>query len=102
MIRRPPRSTLFPYTTLFRSEARTRQAGTGLRLGLRLPGAGPRFARHAEAAEDQPRLPEEGHRPDGRAGLSVAGRAGVFIGRPRRRGAACRIQEAVEDRGKEP
>src|SRR2546430_11899068 len=23
MIRRPPRSTLFPYTTLFRSEART-------------------------------------------------------------------------------
>src|SRR5258707_13298332 len=24
MIRRPPRSTLFPYTTLFRSEARTR------------------------------------------------------------------------------
>src|SRR2546425_4898005 len=25
MIRRPPRSTLFPYTTLFRSEARRRQ-----------------------------------------------------------------------------
>src|SRR5256885_6679830 len=24
MIRRPPRSTLFPYTTLFRSEARSR------------------------------------------------------------------------------
>src|SRR2546430_8842911 len=24
MIRRPPRSTLFPYTTLFRSESRTR------------------------------------------------------------------------------
>src|SRR2546423_11932459 len=24
MIRRPPRSTLFPYTTLFRSETRTR------------------------------------------------------------------------------
>src|SRR5258708_25962247 len=30
MIRRPPRSTLFPYTTLFRSvrEARTRRGGT--------------------------------------------------------------------------
>src|SRR5256885_6032833 len=27
MIRRPPRSTLFPYTTLFRSEARIRQQG---------------------------------------------------------------------------
>src|SRR2546430_12574205 len=32
MIRRPPRSTLFPYTTLFRSSAR----------GQRRPGAGPR------------------------------------------------------------
>src|SRR5256885_16327343 len=27
MIRRPPRSTLFPYTTLFRSQARARQHG---------------------------------------------------------------------------
>src|SRR3712207_8939087 len=27
MIRRPPRSTLFPYTTLFRSRARRRVAG---------------------------------------------------------------------------
>src|SRR5688572_31206265 len=27
MIRRPPRSTLFPYTTLFRSPARRRPAG---------------------------------------------------------------------------
>src|SRR2546430_3565407 len=27
MIRRPPRSTLFPYTTLFRSELRARLAG---------------------------------------------------------------------------
>src|SRR3712207_7240380 len=28
MIRRPPRSTLFPYTTLFRSELGGRQGGT--------------------------------------------------------------------------
>src|SRR5438445_4955905 len=27
MIRRPPRSTLFPYTTLFRSKQRSRSAG---------------------------------------------------------------------------
>src|SRR5258706_4783474 len=27
MIRRPPRSTLFPYTTLFRSKLRTRDSG---------------------------------------------------------------------------
>src|SRR5256886_13791024 len=38
MIRRPPRSTLFPYTTLFRSAARTNQflqAGDGCRTPLR-------------------------------------------------------------------
>src|SRR5438309_7833767 len=29
MIRRPPRSTLFPYTTLFRSRARPRAPGRG-------------------------------------------------------------------------
>src|SRR2546430_7126787 len=41
MIRRPPRSTLFPYTTLFRSGVRTRVgcAGDG-RLGAALHGAG--------------------------------------------------------------
>src|SRR5689334_23571134 len=35
MIRRPPRSTLFPYTTLFRSRPRDggRRAGRGRRLG---------------------------------------------------------------------
>src|SRR5256885_8498775 len=34
MIRRPPRSTLFPYTTLFRSDPQQRQ-GHQLRRGLR-------------------------------------------------------------------
>src|ERR1041384_5558950 len=32
MIRRPPRSTLFPYTTLFRSAGRAREARRGRRL----------------------------------------------------------------------
>src|SRR5256885_4415517 len=38
MIRRPPRSTLFPYTTLFRSEDRARDRGPDRlqRRGLRL------------------------------------------------------------------
>src|SRR5438552_12725418 len=31
MIRRPPRSTLFPYTTLFRSSAQARRAAPGER-----------------------------------------------------------------------
>src|SRR3989475_11919004 len=40
MIRRPPRSTLFPYTTLFRSRALVRadRVDRGLRSHLRLPG----------------------------------------------------------------
>src|SRR5256885_11590210 len=32
MIRRPPRSTLFPYTTLFRSQASTSTSGTSALL----------------------------------------------------------------------
>src|SRR3712207_8158483 len=36
MIRRPPRSTLFPYTTLFRSDE-----GAGARLGVRPEGLDP-------------------------------------------------------------
>src|SRR3712207_7026608 len=42
MIRRPPRSTLFPYTTLFRSARRGLPGGGGpVRLGPPLRGAGP-------------------------------------------------------------
>src|SRR3712207_8602218 len=36
MIRRPPRSTLFPYTTLFRSLSRNCGHGVALRLGYQL------------------------------------------------------------------
>src|SRR2546422_3423112 len=35
MIRRPPRSTLFPYTTLFRSSPRGRRTGDPARLANR-------------------------------------------------------------------
>src|SRR3712207_8061801 len=38
MIRRPPRSTLFPYTTLFRSRGVVGQAGDLLDVGLQLVG----------------------------------------------------------------
>src|SRR2546430_8008480 len=55
MIRRPPRSTLFPYTTLFRSKghrhvgARWCDAATGLSAAVRLVGnaIGARVARDA-------------------------------------------------------
>src|SRR5258707_8029187 len=55
MIRRPPRSTLFPYTTLFRS-----QEGLGHRRGRGQPGARRRRSRGHEAAE---RLLEERRPP---------------------------------------
>src|SRR2546425_7514642 len=40
MIRRPPRSTLFPYTTLFRSQRRAR--GTTCEAAARADGGSPR------------------------------------------------------------
>src|SRR2546422_7888841 len=45
MIRRPPRSTLFPYTTLFRSPAALRAAGPTY-----APGAGPGARGHVAYA----------------------------------------------------
>src|SRR5437762_6139775 len=41
MIRRPPRSTLFPYTTLFRSDRRRHQPRPGPLLPRRDPGGPP-------------------------------------------------------------
>src|SRR3712207_7895505 len=37
MIRRPPRSTLFPYTTLFRSGDKTTEVGKGLSTHVTAP-----------------------------------------------------------------
>src|SRR3712207_8223525 len=73
MIRRPPRSTLFPYTTLFRSRA---GGGRGaLEAGDR--GGGPVRARAAERLVERGRggrlHPGRGPRPDG-APLRVRGR----------------------------
>src|SRR3712207_7379281 len=55
MIRRPPRSTLFPYTTLFRSEGRDPRALARLGLGLGDLGAG---------ADDRAVLERRGARGD--------------------------------------
>src|SRR5256885_5382608 len=58
MIRRPPRSTLFPYTTLFRSESVgvVRRGGGGAGRGRRADQGGGRAgaAAAARAAVDQP------------------------------------------------
>src|SRR5256885_11029435 len=72
MIRRPPRSTLFPYTTLFRSRVR--------------PGADDR-ERDRTAGKRHGRLLENlAARPRGRAGRgpvgSAGGRGGDAVRRP--------------------
>src|SRR2546430_12611444 len=60
MIRRPPRSTLFPYTTLFRSviadehaalEAQARRGHRGAEIGVDRPLL--RGIRHGSGAEDE-------------------------------------------------
>src|SRR2546425_13230611 len=61
MIRRPPRSTLFPYTTLFRSEGALvrRVAGDGVE-GLLVPEVMERLA-HAEVLRGRHVGVEVGH-----------------------------------------
>src|SRR3712207_8209413 len=54
MIRRPPRSTLFPYTTLFRSHLADRRRGQGGERGTQ--GRPPRQG-------EEPEVPESGHHP---------------------------------------
>src|SRR2546427_5743478 len=54
MIRRPPRSTLFPYTTLFRSEVAASRAASSsllhrLRFLVRCPGQGGQHQRALKA-----------------------------------------------------
>src|SRR3989454_8863355 len=68
MIRRPPRSTLFPYTTLFRSEPGV--APGARRVGAGGGGAGSRGARRrgARRQADGRRRRGRGHRARGGAG----------------------------------
>src|SRR2546430_10929363 len=54
MIRRPPRSTLFPYTTLFRSRLGGQDAGdeTGFRLSLECSASCRHFVQDRAEGED--------------------------------------------------
>src|SRR3712207_7077330 len=66
MIRRPPRSTLFPYTTLFRSARR------GGRVGARAVGGPCPVARRTSG---RCRVPAPVRRVDGRSGAAEPARA---------------------------
>src|SRR5256885_5139149 len=52
MIRRPPRSTLFPYTTLFRSRPRDRGRGARLRAAAAAASVRPAVPARARIAAD--------------------------------------------------
>src|SRR3712207_7384644 len=58
MIRRPPRSTLFPYTTLFRSVAETHRSAADARLRIREHGV-PDEHEQQEEGEDRQEDPGE-------------------------------------------
>src|SRR3712207_7531857 len=77
MIRRPPRSTLFPYTTLFRSGAAARG-----RRGRRPP---PRPLRPAGGDQPAPRLGPDRPRPAVRPRLRRLVPPGPVAGVPARR-----------------
>src|SRR6266436_9220361 len=80
MIRRPPRSTLFPYTTLFRSDPHadqeTPRPGADARAAQSQPGAPPASAAdracqqqcEALSRRQRPDPPVEGGRPRSREG----------------------------------
>src|SRR5256885_6238755 len=51
MIRRPPRSTLFPYTTLFRSPCSPASSASGTPWNAAAPGCAPGRARSTRAAK---------------------------------------------------
>src|SRR3712207_9210243 len=90
MIRRPPRSTLFPYTTLFRS-------GWAAALAARHAGQG-RGLRRADAGGGQPGA-AAGALHGGRAALAgavLAGRAGGGAGRGLRR--LCTVRDRKSTR----
>src|SRR2546425_6070254 len=68
MIRRPPRSTLFPYTTLFRSSLRGRHRATGSGSCTSPPRSASRCIEHKPTASsrfvgvyDLPHLRSEEH-----------------------------------------
>src|SRR2546428_1730317 len=67
MIRRPPRSTLFPYTTLFRSSEGGKIHEPG--AGRELPGA---LLRDADRQARLPDAPGPGQRHQSRLAIRVA------------------------------
>src|SRR5205085_1354925 len=87
IIRRPPRSTLFPYTTLFRSQARADRVLCGAALA----------ARHAAVAQEGPTCRCIGAAARARAAAARRRRDPVAVGRhPQARRPAVAVPRAAE------
>src|SRR5256884_4135840 len=112
MIRRPPRSTLFPYTTLFRSRRRPRAAARGLEggtaQGVLRPGTGcaqrAARARGAEGLRAARRAPDRGESAEPAAlgaGVLRGGAGGMLLesGAFRRRALRVSLREAARSQG---
>src|SRR3712207_9164105 len=78
MIRRPPRSTLFPYTTLFRSRA---PLARGLRAAGSLRGARRSFVRVVVVLDGQPHPALSQHDELGAVGGGEGRRGEGLLGR---------------------
>src|SRR3989449_780423 len=117
MIRRPPRSTLFPYTTLFRSRGeaaaaaragrRVRARGGGLRVARGAPqgrAGGPRKGGRARGGRPgAPRLDRADRAGQPRRGAATAGRARAGRVRPGLRhpgGPLARLRAGIPARGR--
>src|SRR5687767_15778920 len=70
MIRRPPRSTLFPYTTLFRSPAVRRDPDRRGPLPRRSARDLAQHVLHAARAAPHPGAPRSGRGPRGLVGIA--------------------------------
>src|SRR5258705_4332579 len=64
MIRRPPRSTLFPYTTLFRSQRHRDRMRTRPAVHIEHDGAEPRDGAHRGKQREGPGAEAEGERSE--------------------------------------
>src|SRR3712207_9220219 len=80
MIRRPPRSTLFPYTTLFRSRAQIVVVRVGGPVQRELVAAGARLARDRVVAGELLADDEERRADPGRVERVQHGGRGIRIG----------------------
>src|SRR5690242_21049772 len=75
LIRRPPRSTLFPYTTLFRSRGRCRRSGRAACAPISRRATGAMSTRSLIGADCGSNPGPRVHRPDWRSTLGLAARS---------------------------